>query len=646
MPTLVSLQDDRGQPLLMILADGGSEGLWARMLSAAGIAARSSESEVALAGISTLLALLRASGSITPNSRVAPLSSSPSPEPISPSSPSNDALTGAESWLAMPEIFGGNSDTLLTTYAPTETTSLPRAETSSALKSVKGPPQGGAIALWEAVWEALSDSVCRAGSSAARSSITDSKALVLLATGLGSLRMDLWEHFTRQSSVTLLDILTSLMTGKAATAAGIERPVVVGSRHVEGQRRMTEVQRAAISVVESLSFGSDEAMWTALVARLLDIIGSRGMSQTDVLAYRLICLVQSLYLGGRLPDIVKAAMVGDAVGMLGRIMYHNFHEAVGPLSPLASPTSSIFKTGSNAEALTASPDRLATSASGKPISSTLAAKNGIGEFDELLWIVSVNALVAILHNGLRAGTPTSSLWETLRKVSHEFLYSQRRNMQNALAVSPLSLAEYTIIETYDIRIAKCLRDALSRMTGNESPIKEAEHLVDLLARGSEEGMRGRRPRFVRACQSSLFSLADARWTESGGFVRDGGNVSGIRREIADRAAGCVVRISDGVLGRFIADGNRAGKCPLPAERRAEAVYLLRRLQSLRVHADGQDSRLHLRTLNARFCECVDTTDDAVRGLARDVLDESTAGEMAAPISGAIRMSPTVTTFPV
>eukprot|EP00173_Palmaria_palmata_P003730 Plantae.Rhodophyta-Palmaria_palmata.ctg4028.p2 GENE.Plantae.Rhodophyta-Palmaria_palmata.ctg4028~~Plantae.Rhodophyta-Palmaria_palmata.ctg4028.p2 ORF type:complete len:166 (+),score=26.95 Plantae.Rhodophyta-Palmaria_palmata.ctg4028:161-658(+) len=157
-----------------------------------------------------------------------------------------------------------------------------------------------------------------------------------------------------------------------------------------------------------------------------------------------------------------------------------------------------------------------------------------------------------------------------------------------------------------------MRDALGLMSGAISS-EILRNLVGLLARGAQEGMQGGRPRFVRACQSCMFTLADKQWKSRTGGREDS---IALRNDIAEQAAACVVLVSDSVLNRFVADGQRSGKCPLPAERRAEAVFLLKRLQALRLDDDGNGARRHLRTLHPRLCECVDKGgDDAVRLLA-------------------------------
>jgi hypothetical protein len=67
MPRLSVLRDGEEQSLLVLLAAGGLERLWAKDLRTACSAACSSEDEVAVAGVSAFLDLLNASGSVVPS---------------------------------------------------------------------------------------------------------------------------------------------------------------------------------------------------------------------------------------------------------------------------------------------------------------------------------------------------------------------------------------------------------------------------------------------------------------------------------------------------------------------------------------------------------------------------------------------------
>jgi C-terminal region of Mon2 protein/Dimerisation and cyclophilin-binding domain of Mon2/Guanine nucleotide exchange factor in Golgi transport N-terminal len=633
MPTLARLQDDSGKSLQMILADGGTNSLWTRMLRAAGSAASSKENEIALAGVMALLELLKASGStLVDGYDVMPSLSSP--EALDRS---DDALKESSSWLTMPSLLGSTNGSTPLTYSSAQGAALSdkmklaeSGDSTCSASSSNNFSQYGPIMLWEAVWSALHDAVCAGGSAPGDVGITHSKSLVVLASGLGAARHELARCFTVRSSIAFLDILMRLMIDDLNVAVGLESSISRGGRGVE--LGMTDVQRSAVSVVETLSFGNDVKTWSALVERLLDVIGNPAASQESMLVRRLICLVQSLYDSERMPDEVKAAKVGRAISTLGRVMQHGSVNAMESLSSSASPISStLSKQSSSVDAIPGTP----VSQSSYTKDNTPALTNTKeGESSDILWIVAANAFMAVLCHGLKAGMPDPQVWGTLRQVSFDFLYTHSRDFYDTQTLDPRYLAEHAVAEKYDVRIAQCLRDALRRMPGSGSPTTEAAKLVDLLARGSEEGLRRRRPRFVRSCQSGLFSLADSRWMERTAPAGQTELESSIRREIANHAASCVVRVSDSVLGRFVADGKRAGKCPLPAARRAEAVFLLRRLQALRLHADGQDARLHLRTLNARLCECVDTSDESVRWLARAVLDESTTAD-STTLSGTI-----------
>jgi hypothetical protein len=523
MPKLASLRDEQGRPLLLLLAGGGSEALWAKMLRAAGSAASSKEREVALAGVAALLELLSASGSIVPGADEA----------------------------------------------------------------------SGAIALWEAVWTAIDEAVSSGEAPAAgAATISNAKALVTLATGLGGAREDLAACFTPKSSVSCIRILARLVCGGASDGDS-------GSGSGGG---VTDVQRTAVAVIEGQSFGDDTHTWTALVEELLAIVRRRAGSDSGPLVFRVVRLIQSLYVENRLPPAVKAGELEGVVATLGAAMHRRHRQDVSS----ASSPAHVY-------------GRYASSDEGSQVTSPLPPTvNGVGGVQDTaaareqeLWVVAVNALTAVLVSGLEAGSPNARLWPTLQHVASDFLYASGQGEFHVVPVDPRALEELAHAETYEVRVAVCVRDALGLMTGSvDKAVQRA--LVDVLARGAQEGVRGGRPRFVRACQSCMFVLADSQWS-----AVVAADATTARKNIADQAAACVVHVSDSVLGRFVADGQRAGKCPLPAERRAEAVFLLRRLQALRLRSDGDDdARRHLRTLHPRLCECVDKGgDDAVRLLA-------------------------------
>jgi hypothetical protein len=545
MPKLVSLYDTEvtampGQSLLLMLADGGSNGLWAKVLRAAGNAACSAEREVASAGVAALFELLNAAGSIM-----------------------GDKSTPA-----------------------------------------------GAVELWHAVWAAIENTV-RNDNGVESECIMNENALVALANGLGATRRDLDSCFTPRSTIALIRILADLACG----ASTLPPPPVVSVETMSLPRSgrgpgdgLTEVQHAAVAVIESLSFGSDEETSRALVTQLLAILKDRASTaRTDPLLLRVLRLLASLYDGDRMPGSVKSGELSSVMAALGDVLRHQqengtFHDASFPNAsvPLAEIGRGRQQTFPSSESPVVAPP--------SPLAPTV---NGLLESEDVerVWISAVDTLSSVLVRGLSAGPPLPSFWPTLHRVLSDFLYSPGRQRDLDGAVELQAAEALAMVEQFDIKLARCTRDALGFVTDNVDKEMQTA-LVGLLARGAQEGMHAGRPKFVRVCQESMFSLADA----SPGMAD---RKPDTEKHIAEQAAGCVVKVSDSVLGKFVADGQRAGKCPLPAERRAEAVFLLRRLQALRVSTNGDaDARRHLRTLHPRLCECVDkASDDAVRLLA-------------------------------
>lgn len=522
IPDMADLQDDSGSPLLMMLADGGSAGLWAKMLRAAGSAASSTDNEVALGGVAALHDLLSASGSVK----------------------------------------------------------------ADAMES------SGAAALWDAVWVAIDEAVAGGEVSGGEAvAISNDKALVMLAKGLGTAREELADAFTVKSSVLFLTILGRLVLGESATRSDANN-LSLSPGEKRAMATVTEVQRTAVDVIENLSFGQDTTTWTALVSQLLFMIQGRPLGGSDALLYRLIRLVESLYIGDRLPAEVKATQLHEVIETLGVVMCRNprgVGVGIHSISNISVGSSALHASEADGASSTEVQD-----------GGVMTSGEALLDDGQPLWIIAVRTFSVVLQHGLDAGLPTARLWTTLREVSFQFLYSPLRATQEAL-MDPRALEERALAELNDIKVAQCVREALVFMTGSVDKNAQKE-LFDVLAQGAEEGMRGCRPKFVRACQSFMFSLAEVS--------------AKVEVNIAEQAAACVVRVSDSVLGRFVADGQRAGKCPLPSERRAEVVFLLRRLQALRLSNSDNDERRHLRTLHSRLCDCSDGSDEAVRLLAQ------------------------------
>lgn len=568
MPRLAVLQDKAGRPLFFMLTDGGPDGLWRKMLRAAGVAAGSRDGEVAIAGVSALLELLRAAGFVVAENSDTN-ETSPSLE-LSTSAPASLGANGTSdsspsmSWTS--DVMGG-SEAGVEELAGQDRKK--RAHVNNA----------GAILLWEAVWSALSEAIGglkwnghkRIGEGKIQndsSKIVDEKALEMLAEGLLEARVKSGRKFTSRSSGMFVEVLLYLAQGR-------DRGKDVKET---GESQLTGVQEASLKGLENIELENDNESWTIMVRGLLEIIKeeTNACGGPSCLARRSLDIVGDLYAGSKLPVDVKKAELRSLLHIVGKIM----------LLRNENENKNIIKDGYVAER---------------------GHVSGVGNKGpkHAIWMEATDVMMIAMQCGGKHGYGTQSeeVWQEFVHVTEKFLYSEQRMHMANVPEFRRDMEESERAEEYDMKLTGCVQEALSQ--AGCTSIETQRRLVGLLSLGAEEGKASGRPRFVRSCQRRLFSLAE---------------VGDEKKGIAEESNKCVVEMCGRVLGQFIADGRRAGKCPLPAARRAEAVFLLQQLR--RLNARNGVGQKHLMALYARLCECVDSRDESVRHLARELLDEA------------------------
>lgn len=582
MPRLAVLKDESGRQLFLMLTDGGTEGLWRKMLRAAGVAAGSRDGEVAIAGVSALLELLSAAGFVV----------------AEPSAEEDSSLGRIALSASAPASLGGNN-----VGESTATSWITGVIGGSESREVDRLDPGGhdhdkkrmsnsTILLWEAVWSALTEAIGGNGSTDARNpreaqevddlKIVDEKALQMLAEGLLDARKRLGTKFTSQSSKMLVGVLMYLARGRRTNRDTTETGNVLS---------LTQVQEVTLRGLQTLSFRRDNESWIGLVQGLLIIIQEQfnTTGNPTILVRRVLKILGHLYAHDELPTEVKKSELSSVLKVVGRIML---------LRNESDETSGSSDTYN--------------SASGS-IGGASSEKN-----ETTLWVEATEVVMMGMKCGATKGRGLQSeeVWDEFVMIMEEFLYAPQRVQREP--EYRRDVAESERAEDYDIRLTGCVQEALCQMHSSTSQ-KTQRRLVGLLSRGAEEGKASGRARYVRSCQKRLFKLADGVWASKKG------QGSGQVDSIAEESNKCVVETCGRVLGQFIADGQRAGRCPLPAARRAEAVFLLQQLRRLNCYeGDGDEgfSKKHLVTLYPRLCECVDSRDEAVRQLARELLDEA------------------------
>lgn len=583
LPRLTELRDQAERPLFLMLTDGGADGLWRKMLRAAGVAAGSRDGEVAIAGVAALIELLRAAGFAATKAQESE-SMSPSPKAISP------ADAAAIKGQAVSE--GTTSSWISGVIRGSPVSDLDTANLRDSNSSTSKDNAQSTILMWEAVWSAIAEAIgvtdedgarrpCESSAVNEESKIVNEKALQMLAEGILDARDRLSSKFTSRSSKTLVHVLLHLARGARTHQAALPD---------QNSSSLTLVQEKTLAGMRTLSFGSDTASWVGLMNGLLQILEEQGdmINQPMKLERQVLEIIGHLYTSDNVPSEVKTSNLRFVLETVGKVMLLRgvSEETVG------NQASSSRSNGAYIV----------------PIDSQSGAP---------LWISATEVVMMAMKcgNNYQYGSHSDEVWDAFVGIVEEFLYSPHRVQREP--EYRRDVEEGDRAEKCDIMLTGCVQEALSAMDLKMSSPKTQRRLVGLLAKGAEEGKASGRPRYVRSCQKRLFKLASGVWT---GRVE--GNVE-VVESVAEDSNQCVVEMCGRVLGQFIADGQRAGRCPLPAARRAEAVFLLQQLRRLNSHnAKGEDafSKKHLVILYPRLCECVDSRDEAVRQLARELLD--------------------------
>lgn len=592
MPRLAVLRDEGGRPLFLMLTDGDSDGLWRKMLRSAGVAAASRDREVAVAGASALLELLTAAGYVAEDntskssgptafesSASLPVSLGPSEETNHGEEGTRDPNGGVGEWIA--GVISGAEEV----GQAKETVEVEKGEEnkSAALSSQ------GTILLWEAVWSALTEAIggsemqddneLKNQERRTEARIVDEKALEMLAEGLIESRKKLANKFTTKSSRMLVQVLMYLAAGSS--------PQDIKGPTSEAGSSLTDVQEATLKGLKSLSFGNDAESWNGFMQGVLSAMSNQQLKspRNALFTRRILETIQSLYVGEDMPEKVKKRQLKNVLPALGSIMLER---------PDVEKASVIARDTRN----------------GGIIPPRTAPKS-----DEILWRLACDVAVEAMSHSGGKGVQLNEEWTEFAKISSDFLFS-RDWVRVDVGFRESTEREWREREYFDIRIVNCLSEGLQRMT-EETSLDTKQKLVGILSRGAGEGERRRRRRFVRSCQKKLFSLGDA---------SAGTGSEGLDSGIVEEAGRCMAEMCDRVLGRFISDGVRSGRCPLAAERRAEAVFLLKELKRKLWRTDGSQredaSRKQVLGLYPILCECVESKDAAVRSLARELLDET------------------------
>lgn len=601
MPRLAELLDENGRPLFLTLTDGGKNGLWRKMLRAAGVAAASRDGEVAVAGVSALLEMLAAAGLVVrrkPDEEAnkpdgeGELGSSVSAPAVMESGTveSSGGVVASMSW-----IMGGVGSEVKKEPNENITVNLGVVEDHEYDGMMRGT-----VMLWEAVWSALVEAICgpdgetETGSTVSTPSpsrIVDQKALEMLAVGLIESRTKLGDKFTRGSSRMLVQVLLYLARG---------------SKNEKNNRdRVSEVQEVTLRGLTALSLGGDDESWAGLLRGLLKLVSDSGTFEgvrEIVVCRRVLGIVRSGYEGTEMGETVKKGMLTEVIQVMGKIM--------------------MIGRGVESERRSRL-EGMRFGTDGKP-----RGTDGEGE-EGKLWKEGCDVLIAAMKHGSEA-VDMSQEWNVCSSVIEEFLFGQD---SLASAMRESSRESSSEREVYDMKLIGCVSEGVGRMRvvgkneddgGTLERMVEQEtkrKLVNIVWKGAEEGEEHRRRKFVRMCQMTLFSLSH------GGVQMD--------QAVVDECGSRVVDMCGRVLGKYIADGTRGGRCPLPAARRAEAVFLLRQLRAMAVVAhhratavDGNVSgfeevaRKRIVALYPRLCECVESRDEAIRLLARELLDDT------------------------
>jgi len=570
IPLLAELRYENGSPVLQLLAENENKGLWNKVLQFAKTAAASQDGEVAVAGVASLLDLLDSTG-IAVSKCLKEKKEEPAATEGSTNESGSEQAETTSSWISgMLSSKDSNTSTV-------DETVLAETKQRDQIS-----PEDGSLQLWESVWQTIANSTSHANDEVGRSSrnakITDEKALVLLGEGLSDAKTHFDPDLSHKSSPYLLKVLFHLVTNENTEATP--------EQHYLGQAgKLSDVALSALNTIQSIRFGDDSDSWMCLLNELVKVLDDHSSDgRAPVATFHVVTIIKDIYSSKkRIPvGVLNKALLKTACA-LGKIMTER-HRGTSPIAPEDNETMVDF-----------------------------VVHDGMA-----LWSASTIAFETAMHTISGFMEAPSSFWDSICQVLDDFLYPTFAASLGGWG-EPIPFGARPQAQEYDILLARTIRDFLPFLHA-DTLSKTRESLVELLARGAEEGKTSRRPRFVRACQEYIFNLADQRWVSTRSGLAD--------NDIANICAMKVTQVSDEILQQFIADGQRSGRCPMPAERRAEVMFLMRKLRNLQAFVsdpsgDRKAAKRHMLTLYPRLAECVDIGDIAVRNFARALIDEST-----------------------
>ena len=229
------------------------------------------------------------------------------------------------------------------------------------------------------------------------------------------------------------------------------------------------------------------------------------------------------------------------------------------------------------------------------------------------WVPAVDVLTSVM-GGIPPERFVGSLiylWVPYLQIVEEFVFEDADTNRN-IAMGKANGTRCEVFskekEHYAILLTRNAVRVLTHEKSNASN-EATQYLLRLLTRGAEEGVTSGRPQFVQTCQKVLFSMVEEN-------VREDREDSSY---ISSEASRFILQTCDRALRMFILDDQRAGRCPMPAKRREEIVFLLTQL--ILLQRKSNSSQNQVLTLYPRLCECVESRDEALRYLARELLDE-------------------------
>ncbi|XP_014513361.1 protein MON2 homolog isoform X1 [Vigna radiata var. radiata] len=267
--------------------------------------------------------------------------------------------------------------------------------------------------------------------------------------------------------------------------------------------------------------------------------------------------------------------------------------------------------------------------------------------DCALWRLAVEAfnrlLVDYITNLTNGGSDSSisksvrtRIWKEIADVYEIFLIGY---CGRALPSNSLSAVVLEADESLEMSILNILGDTVLKLPV-DTPTDILLRLVSTLDRCASrtcslpvetvELMPPHCSRFSLTCLQKLFSLSsysnEVNW-----------NVT--RSEVSKISITMLMTRCEYILGRFLADENGLGDCPLPKARLEEIIYVLRELAHLVIHPDAasvlplhpvlrsglaedkekHNNRPHLFVLLPSFCELVTSRELRIRELVQELL---------------------------